>query len=86
MSKRLIEKLAGEANHVSDFETEEEMLAHKVMRQEASPNSIFEEIDTTEATNAKKAKEAKKLSFSFKGLTVEELRAELNEYLELSKS
>lgn len=84
MNKRLIEKLNGETIGVSDG-TGEEMAAHKLLRQEASPESTFEEIDTTAEVEAAKAKEEKKKNFQFKGATIAALRAELNEWLEMQK-
>ena len=82
--KQLIEKLNGEIIGVSDG-SDPEIEAHKLKRQEASPDSTFEEIDTTAETEAKKAKEEKKKNFSFKGTTIAALRSELNEWLEMQK-
>lgn len=45
---------------VSDFETIEELQAHKAKLLEVNPEHTFEELDLSEANAAIKAKEAKK--------------------------
>lgn len=88
MKHRLIEKLTNQPDQVSDFETIEELQAHKALRQEASPESSFEDpIDMTAEHEAEKSKkEKKKLALeafknleNAKGTTVAQVRAEQNE-------
>lgn len=84
MKHQLIEK-HNDLIQVSDFETYEELLAHKEKRMEANPEAIFKEKDNTAEVEAAKAKEEKKKNFQFKGNTIAALRAELNEWLEMGK-
>ena len=49
------------------------------------PDWVCEVIDVTAEVEAKKAKAEKKKNFEFKGATIAQLRAELNEWLQLQK-
>lgn len=82
---RLIEKHGEKIAGVSDFATKEEMDAWKAKLIEATPDALFDEQDLSAEEDAKKAKEASKKSFSFKGTTIAQLRQELNEFIELMK-
>ena len=84
MKHQLIEKY-NDLIQVSDFETYEELLAHKEKRMEANPEAVFGKKDLTAEVEAAKAKEDKKKNFQFKGSTIAALRAELNEWLEMQK-
>lgn len=82
---RLKEYQNGVLVGVSDG-TEEEMQAHKALRQEASPESSFEEEDKTAEFEAKKGKEDRKkaliekLDEDAKGTTIAQLKAEFNQF------
>lgn len=84
MKHQLIEK-HNDLIQVSDFETYEELLAHKEKRMEANPEAVFEEKDNTAEVEAEKARKEKKKNFKFKGKTIAELREEMNEWVEMQK-
>jgi hypothetical protein len=81
---RLIET-TGDLIQASDFETIEQLQAHKAIRKEASPDSTFKEEDHSAEEALKRAREDKCKNFIFKGVTIAQLRQELNDSMECRK-
>lgn len=77
MGKRIIYD-----NGFQDFADDIEAAKHIASIPEGYPYRVE---DITAEVEAKKALEAKKKNFSFKGTTIAALRQELNEWLEMSK-
>ena len=69
-------------NGFQDFESDIEADKHIASIPEGYPYRVE---DITIEVEAKKALEAKKKNFSFKGTTIATLRQELNEWLEMNR-